>query len=121
MTTDSRIAAFLKIASTITNRSRSGPDDRQGSPTWLEEDPIEAFGYFHPLDAEEQVDRPTGLVTWRGYYAADVGVRANASIVIPGHAFEVASAPAEWIHPSQGAAYLTVDLVERITHQGAGS
>lgn len=115
----SRVAHFLTVTATVTPRTVEGETDRYNTPALVAGEPFEAASWWHPLDSEEQTDRPAGTVTLRAYFDAGDAISTLDRIAFTdGPTGEVAGPPQKWRHPVTGDEFQTVELVEVIVGDG---
>lgn len=98
----------------IVTRSRTGPADTFGTPTWTESDPVAVRGAFQPGRSQEYTGPDTGRVHWTGYLPADTAIGPEDRIVMAiGVELEVVGPGRVWTNPRTGkASHMVIDLVE---------
>jgi len=97
----------------IVTRTRTGPPDEFGTPTW-EETTTETRCHVQPARSEEHQGPAEGNVTWVGYFPADTDLTAADQIVmVDGRELEMVGPPRPWTNPRTGlVSHIVVNLVE---------
>lgn len=96
----------------VINRSQAGPEDSQGTPTWVDADPVVESWHVQPRTSDDLYARPASKATHRGFGPFDTVADHKSKLVWSGRVFEVDGEPRVWVNPRTGSPHhCEVDLV----------
>ena len=108
-----RLTGLLRERVEVVNRSQTGAEDSQGTPTWVDADPVVEHWSIQPRTSEDLTARPASRATYIGFAPFGTVATHKAKVVWRGQTFEVDGAPRRWPNPRTGAeSHSEVDLVE---------
>mgnify|MGYP001035660620 CR=1 FL=1 len=107
------IIHLFKQEARIFARTRTGPPDEFGTPTW-EETETDVWCHVQPAQSTEHQGPATGEVTWVGWFPTGTELAAADKIVMAdGRELELVGPPRPWTNPRTGFVHHVVaDLVE---------
>ena len=97
----------------MVNRSQTGPEDSQGTPTWVDDPPVVEKWNIQPRTSEDLVARPASKATHIGFGPFTTAATHKSKVVWSGRDFEVDGAPRMWVNPrTRAESKCELDLLE---------